>query len=157
MGLEASFRLIFLTNNFGLGIFLVSTWNLGDFWSLGTWATWLEPTASLDPRGIYNSGHLLFFFVWWPYGIDLVVKLCPIVRFQGSASSFGVTLDFAHVLVRGQFFLCVVTLWNESSSKVLPYCPFSRVSFIFRRHSKFRPCFGTGTYFFLCVILIESI
>ena len=62
MGLEASFGLIFLTNNFGQGqgIFLVSSGNLGDFWSLGTWATWQEPTASLDPWGIYNSGHLLF-------------------------------------------------------------------------------------------------
>ena len=57
---EASFRLIFLTKNFGQGIFLVLTGNLGDFWSLGTWATWQEPTASLDPGGFIIPGTYYF-------------------------------------------------------------------------------------------------
>ena len=65
-----------------------------------------QPAALLDPRGIYNSGHLLFFFVCDPYRVHLVVNLCPIVRFQVSVPSFGVTLDFAHVLVRGHIFFC---------------------------------------------------
>ena len=42
------------------GIWCLNTSNLVVFWSLGTLATWRKPTASLDPRGIYNSGHLLF-------------------------------------------------------------------------------------------------
>ena len=97
MGLEASFRLIFLTNNFGQGIFLVLTGNLGDFWSLGTWATWREPTASLDPRGIYNSGHLLFFEC---SGFDLCCVL--LVEPADSASEFS---NGRH-LVRGHIFFC---------------------------------------------------
>ena len=68
MGLDASFRLIFLTNEFGQGqgIFLVSSGNLGDFWSLGTWDTRQEPTASRDPRVFITSGAYYFSKLMWP-------------------------------------------------------------------------------------------